>query len=339
MNAQTPVTTLFLALSRADDVLSRLEGRLTGHPLQKLWEQRTDCLEAHAGAWNRGELAPLEDVVLHDASMDRSLPTIGVTLAQAILRGRRRTFRTAPARLLTPSGLEILLARTGASTENDTDLAEKAKSHMEEVAINFDGRMVAYPIPGSLNRNDPSELFSYWLRASRDLQQSHPAVLAVAMLLDLWWRLEPSQSQDYAGALLLEAYCRLGGRVRHARLCLEMGARAVNAHPSQWRRDAPDARRIQVCLDIVRSGAQKGLDEFNRLVLAAQILQRTLADRRTTSKLPELVDLALRSPLITTDLVSRSLRVTPQAAGRLIDELGGSLVEITGRARYRAWRI
>ena len=339
MNAPNLSPAGYMALSKADDAVSRLEGRLTGSPLLHLWTERTDWLEAHAAAWNRGELAPLEDIILHDAFMDRTLPTIGVTLAQAILRGRRRAFRMAPARLLTPSGLEAVLSRGNIASDPGSEAVKAADRNPSRRVTGFDGALTACPLPDDLAQQSPAQALTYWLASSARLRQSHPPLLACAMLMDLWWRLEVAQTQDYAGMFLIEAYARTLGRMRHARLCLELGARTVQSQQVRWRKTAPDADRVEVCLEMIRTGAEKGLEELNRLSIADQILRRALRDRRRTSRMPELVELVLKTPLITTDLVAQTLRVTPQAAGKMIDALSGSLVEITGRVRYRAWRI
>ncbi len=83
--------------------------------------------------------------------------------------------------------------------------------------------------------------------------------------------------------------------------------------------------------------AETGLKEHDRLALARQMMQRKLAGRRTSSKLPELVDLVMARPLISAGMVAKALDVTPQAARRIVQELG--LREMTGRGRFRAWGI
>jgi predicted transcriptional regulator len=58
------------------------------------------------------------------------------------------------------------------------------------------------------------------------------------------------------------------------------------------------------------------------------------------SKLAELVDLFVASPLVTVQLAAARLQVTPQAVEAMLKQLGGSLPrELTGRKRYRAWGI
>ncbi|WP_411756303.1 helix-turn-helix domain-containing protein [Sinorhizobium meliloti] len=59
------------------------------------------------------------------------------------------------------------------------------------------------------------------------------------------------------------------------------------------------------------------------------MMERKLAGRGTSSKLPELIKLVIIRPL-----VSASMVVTPQAARRIVLELGSW--EMTGRERFRA---
>ncbi len=63
-----------------------------------------------------------------------------------------------------------------------------------------------------------------------------------------------------------------------------------------------------------------------------------LKGRRSTSRLPDLVNLILSRPLISIPLATKELKVSPQAVEDMLKELG-SLRELTGRGRYRAWGI
>jgi predicted transcriptional regulator len=67
------------------------------------------------------------------------------------------------------------------------------------------------------------------------------------------------------------------------------------------------------------------------------MMERKLEGRRTSSKLPELVELVMARPLVSAKMVAKTLEVTPQAARRIVLELG--LREMTGRGRFRAWGI
>jgi HTH DNA binding domain. len=62
------------------------------------------------------------------------------------------------------------------------------------------------------------------------------------------------------------------------------------------------------------------------------MFERKLEGRRTSSKLPGLVDLVMAKPLVSATMVAKTLEVTPQAARRIVLELG--LREMTGRGRF-----
>lgn len=64
---------------------------------------------------------------------------------------------------------------------------------------------------------------------------------------------------------------------------------------------------------------------------------RKLDGRRSTSRLPALVDYVLTRPVVSAGMIAEELRTTPRAAQDLVAELG--LREATGRGRYRAWGV
>ncbi|MDP3254708.1 helix-turn-helix domain-containing protein, partial [Bosea sp. (in: a-proteobacteria)] len=59
--------------------------------------------------------------------------------------------------------------------------------------------------------------------------------------------------------------------------------------------------------------------------------------RRSTSRLPALIDYVLARPIVSAGMIAQELRITPRAAQDLVGELG--LREATGRDRYRAWGV
>lgn len=79
------------------------------------------------------------------------------------------------------------------------------------------------------------------------------------------------------------------------------------------------------------------MKEHDRLTVAKTLMERNLEGRRTSSKLPELVELVMSKPLVSAEMVAKTLYVTLQAARRIVLELG--LREMTGRGRFRAWGL
>lgn len=78
--------------------------------------------------------------------------------------------------------------------------------------------------------------------------------------------------------------------------------------------------------------AEIGMKEHDRLALARTLMQRKLEGRRTSSKLPDLVELVMAKPLLSAGMVAKALAVKPQAARRIVTELG--LLEMTGRGGF-----
>ncbi|WP_446699077.1 helix-turn-helix domain-containing protein [Agrobacterium cavarae] len=79
------------------------------------------------------------------------------------------------------------------------------------------------------------------------------------------------------------------------------------------------------------------MKEHDRLTLAKTMMDRKLDGRRRSSKLPELAELVMAKPLVSAGMVAKTLDVTPEAARRIVLELG--LREMTGRGRFRAWGV
>ena len=109
-----PWTMLAGPLAAAEDALARLDERLGQSPIREGWVSRTHFLDACASSWLQGELAHLEDLVLHDAAMDQRAPTHELTRAHAVLRTRRRIAAAEAGWAVSASGLAALsLGREG----------------------------------------------------------------------------------------------------------------------------------------------------------------------------------------------------------------------------------
>jgi hypothetical protein len=99
-----PIEAATLALVRLDERLARSEPMLADGV-----QARFHLFEAQALAQLAGELASLEDLVLHDAGMDVRAPSTGVVRAQRILDERRSLARRAPEAVLAPEALSRLI--------------------------------------------------------------------------------------------------------------------------------------------------------------------------------------------------------------------------------------
>lgn len=94
--------------SDAASLLSRLDERIARSPVGQGWIERAHFADACASLWIDGELVHLEDLVLHDAGHDIRTPTHELTIANDVLRTRRRIAAQPPDWALSPEGLRSL---------------------------------------------------------------------------------------------------------------------------------------------------------------------------------------------------------------------------------------
>jgi hypothetical protein len=93
-------------------------------------------------------------------------------------------------------------------------------------------------------------------------------------------------------------------------------------------------------LSAIAESARAGQADLDRLSLARDVMLGRCEGRSRNSRLKDLVDLFVSSPLVTVPLAAKRLDVTPQAIEAMLKQLGHSLPrELTGRKRYRAWGI
>jgi hypothetical protein len=160
-------------------------------------------------------------------------------------------------------------------------------------------------------------------------------VLQAVVALDAWNTLEVLQHAPWLGRHLATSILRQAGVTTGAHLAaLNLGLKTI---PVDRRRHRGREVRLLAIADGLIAAAEVGLKEHDRLALARKMMERKLQGRRTSSKLPELVDLVMATPLVHAGTVMKTLGVTPQAARRIVAELG--LREMTGRGRFRAWGV
>jgi len=169
------------------------------------------------------------------------------------------------------------------------------------------------------------------LRQSENL----PAVLQAIVALDAWNELSVLQHAPWLGRLLAASILRQAGITTGAHLAaVNTGLKTI---PVDRRRHRDRETRLLAIAHGLVAAAELGMKEHDRLMLAKTMMDRKLDGRRTSSKLPELVELVMAKPLVSAGMVAKTLEVTPQAARRIVLELG--LREMTGRGRFRAWGI
>jgi hypothetical protein len=161
-----------------------------------------------------------------------------------------------------------------------------------------------------------------------------PAVLRAAILLDAWSDIEVLQHAAWLGPQLVAALLRQEGLAGNHLACLHLGAKNI---PRERRRARNRGDRLLASLDGIHEAALAGLKEHDRLVMAKSQMERRLKQRRTSSKLSDLVEFVLSRPIVSTGMIQEVLKVSKQGALNLIGELG--LREMTGRGRFRAWGV
>ncbi|MBB2708444.1 MULTISPECIES: RHE_PE00001 family protein [Rhizobium] len=328
--------------------------------------------DACASLWIDGELVHLEDLVLHDGGADIRAPTHELTIASDVLRSRRRIAAQPSGWALSPDGLRRL---RGEGTGAEPGEAATPKSELRAATVTEapGGGEGAEPdtsdplaaelaaIDAVLARSDAAiaeaktprrgaaretESLVYDLDWDEDerLEEWHavltetddlPSVLQAIIALDAWNELAVLQHAPWLGRLLAAETLRQAGLTTAAHLAaVNLGLKSI---PVERRRHRARDIRLLAVVNGVIAAAELGLKEHDRLALAKQMMERRLVGRRSSSNLPGLIELVMSRPLVSAGMVAETLKVTPRAALRIVEELG--LREMTGRGRFRAWGV
>lgn len=356
--------------------MTRLDERVARSPVGQGFVGRTHFADACASLWIDGELVHLEDLVLHDATKDIRTPTHELTIAHDVLRTRRRIAAQTPGWALSPDGLSSLRghgfiagvsapmqdadgatangaepggddtgAGEGASGDDGGSLLDAEFAAIDAVLARSEAAIAEAKTPnrvGSREKHplvydldwDEDERLEEWRRVLRQTENL-PAVLQAVVALDAWNDLSVLQHAPWLGRLLAASLMRQGGISTGSHLAaFNFGLKTV---PVDRRRHRDRETRLLAILGGIIAAAELGLKEHDRLLLARKMMERRLFGKRTSSKLPELIELVISRPLVSAGMIAKELAVTPRGALRLVEELG--LREMTGRGRFRAWGI
>ncbi len=374
--AKMPIQSLLRPISDAGSALSRLDERIARSPVGEGFVERSHFTDACASLWIDGELVHLEDLVLHDATKDIRTPTHELTIARDVLKTRRRIAAQTPGWALSPDGLRSLRGQTtsGAAADElppgspvevdgrEPDMASAGEGEGEDgddsgilldaefaaidaVLARSDAAIEQAKTPGRVGGRekdpmvydldwDEDERLDEWRGVLRQMQDL-PAALQAVVALDAWNELSVLQHAAWLGRLLAGSILRQAGLTTATHLAaFNFGLKTM---PVDRRRHRDRETRLLAMLAGISAAAELGLKEHDRLALARKMMERKLVGKRTSSKLPGLIELVISRPLVSAGMIAKELAVTPRAALRIVDELG--LREMTGRGRFRAWGV
>lgn len=352
--AEIPWTLIAAPLAAAEDAVARLDERLSRSQIREGWIARTHFTDACDSLWLAGELVHVEDLVLHNERMDIRTPTHEITRAHAVLRARRRILEAAPGWAFSREGLDVLRGRSAggpgrgpgnADDDDEVDLLDRERDDLDladefaalDAAVARSQQLLSATRPRDPVVYDPDwdedEKLDEWRDAVTRMSDL-PPILAAAMALEAWDSIEPSQHSPWLGRLLVSSLLRSRGKARSHLPCLNTGLRSLQR---ERRRARDRGARLIALIEAFSAGAAKGMEDHDRWTLARRQLERKLVDRRSTSKLPTLIEYVMSRPIVSAGMVAKELSITPRAAQDLVAELG--LREATGKRRYRAWGV
>ena len=302
------IETVLGAFLAAQEAVIRLDERARRSPHRQAWMQRLLFGEACACQLFEGDLVHLEDLVLLDGHAFSGAPSMALSSALEILKTWRAAWADA----------ERALAAARPGLAGSIPLADRESAARDALA----------PVCSTAG-------LGAWRRVQSQTRHL-PPLIAAAIAWDSWLTLLPESRSAWRATLLAALTMKVRGLTPHLLLPISIGWRV-----SQYRQH-PDhgfVTRIGGFLEWVEAAANQGQKEFDSLTLAAAMLRSDVRSRRSSSHLPELVDLLLERPFVSVALAAKALGISRQAAHVLLKGLGAPVHKLTERKRYTAWSI
>ena len=329
----SPPEAVFGALARAGDRVSRLDERVRACGFSEGWNARAEVRAVLGAMSSDGALVHPEDLILHDLGTDTRPPEASLTQARHLLQARRKARRGGPE-LLSWGGLAWLcgLAR------NAPPPGDRPTTRIEgsRVVVHGYAALAAFFDALSKGESESPRAGVEDCLAVLDVAGA-PPLLQAAALVEAWRVVDPLPRQRPLGLMAAALWLRAAGQFTAGLFPLEV---ALRRRPIPGRLAwAPIEHRLVFWLGQFELAAELELEELIRLGHQKTLIERKAAGGRRNNRGPDLARLAVASPVLTTELIARALSITPQASLQLVRRMDGVLHEITGRSRYRVWRL
>ena len=301
------------AFGNASSALARLEERLQLSPVAEALRARLRFMEQGALAWIDGDILDVDAMALNFGRGARSI--------------RRWPHRFAPM-----FGRPFPAGRPPVADDILKWL------NVDGAEGNADERL--WEIIDYRSRDAICEKVEAWRRKA-EVAYDLPRLIAGADIARAWHAVSPLARGNTLASVMI------GDRWAFGRTTLSSGglvAIGLKATGKRWEiscgRDDDAAKGSRtIWLNAIVAAAQEGLGLEQRLRLYAQRVERHMSARRSSSRMPDLIKLAMRSPSITLPYTVETLGISKQAAHALLELASATslLRETTGAASYRRY--